>query len=127
LAFEDSIPGFNESSGYSDDDEGLPGYLVYKGAKVVETDEDCDLERDMHVNWVTRPSDLNQKCKMYAYYGNGPETGYTYNSFCLFVEVGMPGQRSLRPKLEKPSDNSDHDAKSPDRYGDVVAFTDSQD
>lgn len=44
---------------------------------------------------------------MYAYYGNAPEVWFSYNSFCLFVEVGEPGKRSVQPHLEPPSDDSD--------------------
>ncbi len=118
LAIENSIPAFNEMA-YNDD--GAFDYLVAEGAKVVEIGRRWnDEKRNMHVNWVTRPSRLNRKRKIYAYYGNGPETGYSYNSFCLFVEVGMPGQRSLRPKLKEPLDD---DEKSSARYGEV-AFTD---
>jgi hypothetical protein len=44
---------------------------------------------------------------MYVYYGNSAQTGYTYNSFCLFVKVGEPGKRSVRPELQPPLADSD--------------------
>ncbi|KAF8336032.1 hypothetical protein F5887DRAFT_988340 [Amanita rubescens] len=109
LAIENEIPAFN-AFGFSDDGENAPGYLISEGAKVVEVSKYDDHRRHMHVNWVTRPSKLNQKSKMYAYYGNGAQAAYSYNSFCLFVEVGMPGQRSLRPDLKKPDGPDSEDS-----------------
>ena len=120
LAIENEIPPFN-AFGFSVDGDAFD-YLISEGAKVVEVGKYDEHRRHMHVNWVTRPSKLNQKSKMYAYYGNGAEAAHSYNSFCLFVEVGMPGQRSLRPDLKKPLDGPDSD-----KYGEVVAFIDSQD
>ena len=108
LAMEGTIPAFNEKS-YHEDYQDVFAALTSRGAKVVSVDRRAGLDerRDMHVNWVTRPSKLNRRRKIYAYYGNEPETGFTYNSFCLFVEVGEPGKRSVRPKLEPPLDDSD--------------------
>ena len=127
LVTEGSIPDFNEV-GFSSEGEGVAAYLVWQGAKVVRVSKEWSEEerRHMYVNWITRPSRLNRKRKIYPYYGNGlAETRYTYNSFCLFVEVGVPGQRSLRPDLK--GDLESDDEKSSDGYGKVVVFTDSQD
>jgi hypothetical protein len=112
LAMQGSIPGFNECQGYSDDYEDVCDTLTSQGAKVVSVNKRArrDEEMDMRVNWVTRPSKLNQSQKMYAYYGNAAEARYTYNSFCLFVEIGAPGMRSVKPELvelELAEDDSD--------------------
>lgn len=113
LAVEDSIPPFNEF-GFNEGNQDVSAYLISEGAKVVKANSEWgDEERDMYVNWITRPSRLNRKRKIYPYYGNGPEARYTYNSFCLFIEIGMPGQRSLRPDLKEPSD----DEESPQTLG----------
>jgi hypothetical protein len=109
LAMQGSIPGFNEHQGYHDDFEDVCEILTSRGAKIVGVDETAerDERRDMRVNWVTQPSKLNQSQKMYAYYGNSAEARYTYNSFCLFVEIGKPGMRSVKPELvEPPLDHS---------------------
>ena len=108
LAIEGSIPAFNEQS-YHEDYQDVFSDLTSQGAKIVGVDKRAGREesRDMHVNWVTRPSKLNRRRKIYSFYGNEPETGYSYNSFCLFVEVGKPGKRSVRPHLEPPLDDSD--------------------
>jgi hypothetical protein len=108
LAMENNIPAFNEQS-YHDDYQDVLSALISQGAKIVGVDKKAmrDEKPDMHVNWVTRLSKLNRRRKIYAFYGNEAEAGYSYNSFCLFVEVGEPGKRSVRPKLEPPSDDSD--------------------
>ena len=126
LVTEGSIPDFNEV-GFSSEGEGVAAYLVWQGAKVVRVSKEWSEEerRHMYINWITRPSRLNRKRKIYPYYGNGPEARYAYNSFCLFIEIGMPGQWSLRPDLKEPSDEEEKSSDS--GYGEVVAFTDSQD
>ena len=96
LATEGIIPAFNER-GYHDDYD----IFTADGAKVVSSPR-SEKRRDIHVNWVTRRFELNQTEKMYAYYGNAPEAGYTYNSFGLFVEIGKPGMRSVEPELKEP-------------------------
>ena len=105
LALDDTIPCFNERA-YHEEYEVVSA-LVSGGARVLAVDIEGDEKRDMHVNWVTQPSKLNQSQKMHAYYGNAPEACYTYNSFCLFVEIGKPGMRSVQPELEPPLDGSD--------------------
>ena len=52
---------------------------------------------------------LNLDDKMFVFYGNSAEAGYTYSSSCLFIEVGKPGERSKRPKLQPPEDEDPQD------------------
>ena len=114
LAMQGSIPSYNEDQGYHDDCDDVYDVLTSRGAKVVGVNKKAsgDEEMDMRVNWVTRPSKLNQSQKMYAYYGNAAESRYTYNSFCIVVEVGKPGTRSVKQELEPPGEDDSDEGSS---------------
>ena len=107
-AFEDEIPDFTEKR--YDDDYSIENYLREAGGVIVEKKHDGDeCNRDLCVNWITKSSKLNEDDKMFVYFGNSAEAGYTYSSFCLFVEVGKPGERAKRPELQPPDEEEPQD------------------
>lgn len=91
IAFEKDVPDLTDVPA-----EDIPGV---KGA--------VKLEDDVEFHWIRKPSRLNQ------YYpidvrGNEPAVDYEYKSFCLFIEVGKPGTRTIPPDPSAEVDgNSD--------------------
>ena len=85
IAFKDHVPDLTDV-----DEKYIP---LAPGA--------VKLKEDMPVYWINEesPEKINQTEPDHVY-GNAPAVSYSYESFCLFIEVGKPGMRTTPPLRE---------------------------
>ncbi|KAF8636166.1 hypothetical protein AX17_003738 [Amanita inopinata Kibby_2008] len=83
---------FNEEN-----DESLWAWIRYRyhGKMIKYPWHERKNRNTFEVNWITKPSSLNQEKKAFVTYGNVAEGEYAYSTICMIVQVGEPGERAM--------------------------------
>ncbi|KAF8636165.1 hypothetical protein AX17_003737 [Amanita inopinata Kibby_2008] len=50
--------------------------------------------KDLHVDWITKPSSLNREKKFFMAYGNEAYADHAYTTICMIVRIGRLSERT---------------------------------